>query len=59
MTLRNLPFGSVGLLGLLVVGFVAGAGCEYRAPELPKLPVRVEVENSPHVEVAVKDGGGL
>ncbi|HSD50888.1 MAG TPA: hypothetical protein VLG48_05715 [Candidatus Methylomirabilis sp.] len=32
---------------------LAGASCEYRAPELPKLPVRIEVEGPPHLKVAV------
>jgi len=43
----------VAVIGRSVAGLVAGAGCEYRAPEAPKLPVRIEVESPPHLQVAV------
>ena len=41
------------VIGLSAAGLFAGAGCEYRAPELPKLPVRIGVESPPHLRVAV------
>jgi hypothetical protein len=40
-------------LWLVVILGLAVAGCEYRAPEVPKLPVRIEVESPPHLRVAV------
>ncbi len=40
-------------LWLVMILGLAGPGCEYRAPELPKLPVRIEVESPPHLRVAV------
>ncbi len=44
---------AVVVIALSVPGLLAGAGCEYRPPELPKLPVRIEVESPPHLRVAV------
>jgi hypothetical protein len=32
---------------------LAGPSCEYRAPEVPKLPVRIEAESPPHLRVSV------
>jgi hypothetical protein len=40
-------------LWLVVILGLAGASCEYRPPELPKLPVGVEVESPPHLRVVV------
>lgn len=40
-------------LWVVVILGVAGASCEYRPPELPKLPVGVEVESPPHLRVVV------
>lgn len=42
-------------LGLWVAVLLAGAGCEYRAPEVAKLPVRIEIENPGHLRVAVSN----
>lgn len=40
-------------LGLWVAVLLAGTGCEYRVPEVAKLPVRIEIENPGHLRVAV------
>lgn len=40
-------------LALLVSGLLAGVGCEYRAPEVAKLPLQVTVENPGPLRVAV------
>jgi hypothetical protein len=45
----------MALVGLSFAALLAGVGCEYRAPARPKLPVQVEVESPPHLQVAVVD----
>jgi len=32
---------------------LVGASCEYRAPDLPKLPAGIQVDGPPHLRVAV------
>jgi hypothetical protein len=41
------------LLGTVVMWSLSAASCGYRVWERPKLPVRVEVENPGHLQVAV------
>jgi hypothetical protein len=43
----------VRCLWLVVMLGLAGASCAYRPPELPKLPVGIQVESPPHLRVAV------
>jgi hypothetical protein len=38
---------------LYLAGLLVAAGCRYQAPGVPKLPLRVEVENPGHLQVAV------
>ncbi len=40
---------------VLAAGLLAVAGCGYRPPEGPKLPVGIQVENPGHLAVAVVD----
>ena len=40
-------------LWLVVILGLAGASCEYRPPEAPKLPIGIQVESPPHLRVAV------
>lgn len=44
------------LPALFVAGLLAGASCEYRAREVAKLPLQVEVETPGHLRVTVIPG---